>query len=56
MEQTKFYIAPEPANQDSLSDQFINFVEIVKILRKECPWDKKQTNKSIAYLLIEEAY
>ena len=56
MEQTKFYIAPEPTNQDSLSDQFINFVEIVKILRKECPWDKKQTNKSIAYLLIEEAY
>ncbi len=56
MEETKFYIAPVPENPDSLSCQFMNFVEIVKILRKECPWDKKQTNKSIAYLLIEEAY
>lgn len=48
--------APKPDNPESLSDQFLNFVEIVRILRKECPWDKKQTNESIAQLLIEETY
>jgi XTP/dITP diphosphohydrolase len=48
--------APVPSNPENLADQFINFVEIVKILRKECPWDSKQTNKSIAQLLIEETY
>lgn len=47
---------PEPTNPNSLEDQFMNFVEIVRILRRECPWDKKQTNHSIAQLLIEETY
>ncbi len=47
---------PQAANPDDLLSQFDNFVEIVKILRKECPWDRKQTNQSIAPLLIEEAY
>lgn len=35
---------------------FTDLVEIVKILRKECPWDRKQTHKSIKDNLIEEAY
>lgn len=35
---------------------FEDLVEIVKILRKECPWDRKQTHKSIKDNLIEEAY
>lgn len=48
--------APKPNDPKSLADQFLNFVEIVKILRKECPWDKKQTNESISQLLIEETY
>ncbi len=48
--------APQPENPESLSDQFMNFVEIVKILRKKCPWDSQQTNESIAQLLIEETY
>lgn len=47
---------PNPKNVDSLCDQFLNFVEIVRILRLHCPWDRKQTNESIAPLLIEEAY
>ena len=54
--ENKIQKAPVPANPDSLSDQFLNFVEIVRILRKECPWDSKQTNESIAQLLIEETY
>lgn len=48
--------APKPQNDESLCDQFANFVDIVKILRIHCPWDRKQTNESIAPLLIEEAY
>ncbi|MBX3044146.1 MAG: nucleoside triphosphate pyrophosphohydrolase [Candidatus Kapabacteria bacterium] len=47
---------PEPENPDSAVSQFENFVEIVKILRRECPWDRKQTNESIAPLMIEEVY
>lgn len=36
--------------------KFEDLVEIVKILRKECPWDRKQTHESIKDNLIEEAY
>lgn len=35
---------------------FKDLVDIVKILRKECPWDRKQTHDSIKDNLIEEAY
>lgn len=35
---------------------FIEFYNIVKKLRKECPWDKIQTNDSIKDATIEEAY
>lgn len=47
---------PKAKNPESMTDQFEAFVEIVRILRKECPWDRKQTNGSIAHLLIEECY
>lgn len=47
---------PKAKNPDSITDQFEAFVEVVKILRRECPWDSKQTNESIAHLLIEECY
>ncbi len=36
--------------------KFNDFVEIVKRLRKECPWDREQTNDSIKANTIEEAY
>jgi len=36
--------------------KFNEFVEIVKRLRKECPWDSEQTNDSIRASTIEEAY
>ncbi|MDR9414953.1 MAG: nucleoside triphosphate pyrophosphohydrolase [Gracilimonas sp.] len=38
------------------SRNFEDLVELVKILRKECPWDRKQTHESIKDNLIEEAY
>lgn len=47
---------PQAKNPDNESELFASFMELVRILRNECPWDKKQTNKSIAHLTIEEAY
>lgn len=38
------------------SSKFNEFVEIVKRLRAECPWDKVQTNESIRAATLEEAY
>jgi len=38
------------------SSQFEDLVELIGILRKECPWDRKQTHHSIKDNLIEEAY
>lgn len=36
--------------------KFEDLVKLVAILRKECPWDRKQTHESIKDNLIEEAY
>lgn len=36
--------------------EFDEFVNIVKRLRKECPWDREQTHESIRHLLLEETY
>ncbi|MEX0721828.1 MAG: nucleoside triphosphate pyrophosphohydrolase [Balneolaceae bacterium] len=38
------------------SRKFEDLVELVSVLRKECPWDRKQTHESIKDNLIEEAY
>jgi MazG family protein len=38
------------------TDSFKKFVKIVRRLRKECPWDREQTHKSIRHSLIEETY
>lgn len=47
---------PKAENPTDVSEQFSVLVEIVQLLRIHCPWDRKQTNESIAPLLIEEAY
>lgn len=47
---------PVAKNQESIEEQFTALVEIIAILRKECPWDRAQTNESIAHLMIEETY
>lgn len=41
---------PEP------TQNFSDLVSIMHILRKECPWDRKQTHESIRDLMIEEIY
>jgi XTP/dITP diphosphohydrolase len=47
---------PQPINPSSMTDQLSAFVEIVRILRTDCPWDREQTHESISHLLIEESY
>ena len=38
------------------SGKFEDLVELIAVLRKKCPWDRKQTHDSIKNNLIEEAY
>lgn len=40
----------------TLEENFFEFVEIVKRLRKECPWDKEQTHESLRRCILEESY
>jgi XTP/dITP diphosphohydrolase len=47
---------PKPKDPNSLIDQFQAYYDIVKILRQDCPWDRAQTNESIAPLILEEAH
>ncbi|SNZ11105.1 tetrapyrrole methylase family protein / MazG family protein [Persephonella hydrogeniphila] len=37
-------------------ENFQKLVDIMEKLRRECPWDREQTNQSIKNNLIEEAY
>ncbi|MBM4157226.1 MAG: nucleoside triphosphate pyrophosphohydrolase [Ignavibacteria bacterium] len=37
-------------------EEFNKFYEIVKRLRKECPWDREQTHKTLRRCLLEESY
>lgn len=41
---------------EAYNKSFAEFVEIVRRLRKECPWDREQTHESIRAMLLEEAY
>ncbi len=40
----------------TLSEQFERVLSLVRVLRQECPWDRKQTPESLAHLLLEESY
>jgi XTP/dITP diphosphohydrolase len=37
-------------------DRLLEFVAVMSRLRKECPWDAKQTHESLAPHLLEECY
>jgi XTP/dITP diphosphohydrolase len=50
------YEVPVAKNPESMTDQFTALYDVIKILRIACPWDSVQSNKSIAHLMIEEAY
>ncbi len=38
------------------ADQIADLVEIMRRLRTECPWDRRQTHQSLVEYLLEEAY
>lgn len=44
------------SKNSGLEKSFIEFVNIVRKLRKECPWDKEQTHESLRRCLLEESY
>jgi XTP/dITP diphosphohydrolase/tetrapyrrole methylase family protein/MazG family protein len=38
------------------ADRWADFVAIIRRLRRDCPWDREQTNDSVKHLTIEEVY
>lgn len=45
-----------PNHQATPDRSFSSLLDIMHLLRKECPWDRKQTHASIRDLMIEEIY
>ena len=43
-------------SEDRLRDAFIGLADVMKRLRKDCPWDRKQTHASLRRYLIEECH
>lgn len=43
-------------NLEEKKEAFAELLEIIATLRKECPWDRKQTMESLRALSIEEVY
>jgi len=50
---TSIYI---PALGTPVAAEFVRFEELVRVLRDECPWDRKQTHASLRRHLLEEAH
>ena len=48
-------LTPPPPAQDE-QGAFSRLSEVLDTLRRECPWDKAQTMKSLRYLTIEEVH
>jgi XTP/dITP diphosphohydrolase len=38
------------------ASEFARFIRIVRRLRRDCPWDRKQTHRSLRESLLEEVY
>lgn len=47
---------PTYTETNDSSPQWVILVNVVRQLRKLCPWDQKQTHASLRHLLIEETY
>jgi len=43
-------------NRDKALKSFEKLLDVMDRLRKECPWDREQTNESLRSLTIEETY
>lgn len=46
----------EPVSVDRPGAAVLELVEVMDRLRRECPWDAKQTHQSLAPYLLEESY
>lgn len=51
----KIYDAVFAPSADRLA-RFADLAAVVRQLRRDCPWDRKQTHDSVKHLLIEETY
>src|SRR5690606_19279110 len=51
----KAFSTPDPGRAEKLK-AFDRLLTIMDELRENCPWDKKQTLKSLRHLTIEETY
>lgn len=47
---------PIPPAQSNPKDAFERLLQILHVLRTDCPWDRKQTMESLRHLTIEEMY
>ena len=45
-----------PALAEPVAAELVRFGELVRTLRARCPWDRKQTHRSLTRHLIEETY
>lgn len=45
-----------PSFASPVATELVTFAEVVRRLRSECPWDRKQTHRTLTRYLIEEAY
>lgn len=45
-----------PPEQKTAPEAFARLLEVLYTLRRECPWDRKQTMESLRHLTIEEMY
>ncbi|GAA4213033.1 MazG family protein [Microbispora amethystogenes] len=45
-----------PGSYDLPGARVLDLVQVMDRLRRECPWDRKQTHESLAPYLVEEAY
>ncbi|MCY4069163.1 MAG: MazG family protein [Acidimicrobiaceae bacterium] len=46
----------DPDQRDRLVAALLDFDELVRTLRRECPWDREQTHTSLRRYLLEETY
>jgi tetrapyrrole methylase family protein/MazG family protein len=45
-----------PALAEPVAAELVDFAGLVRILRERCPWDRKQTHRSLTRHLLEETY
>jgi len=48
--------APEPEQDGVAGERVLELVAVMDRLRRECPWDRRQTHSSLAPYLLEECY